>query len=398
MAAVATVRPHHLSQLNERSVLRILQARGPCSRAEVTRHMKATAPTVSKAVSSLLDSGLIEESAARQNGRGRPAKTLRLATTSAQVLGLVIDAGHCRAVAAGLDGRLHEETTTSFPTPGDYAQLIRTAAERLGQLAQRDSVRTLGLGISMPGLIDDGAKRGLLSPNLAITNGHQPGRDLSSALRLPAVLLQESHALCLAERHFGMACDRDDFAILDASTGMGLGVMLGGRLLKGQRGLAGEIGHLPIEPNGPRCGCGRRGCLETLASGTALARLCSRRRRRAIDIGELFELHRARRLSVKRELAQVGRHLAFALATVINLFDPSMLLVHGRMFDLDRKLFDRIVRRARQIALKPSVDRCQIGRAHTSKRQGAVAGIIEHLTDARIETVEQRADALLLGR
>ena len=125
---------------------------------------------------------------------------------------------------------------------------------------KRAGVKTLGLGVSLPGLVDDRRGRGVLSPNVPLTDGHAPAADLAERLGMPCVLLQESHALCLAERDYGLAKGLDDFAVLDVSTGIGLGVMLGGRLLKGHSGLAGEIGHVTAVPEGGRkCGCGNYG-------------------------------------------------------------------------------------------------------------------------------------------
>ena len=276
MPPVATAQPQLLSQINERSVLRVLQSRGPCSRADVTRQLEVTAPTVSKAVASLLRSGLLEEFDVPRNGRGRPARQLRLASVSAQVLGFVIDAGECRVVSAGLDGCLDPESEVRFSTPDTYEALLDGVASRIG-LLQKSGVQTLGLGISLPGLVDSNLQTGLLSPNVPLTNGHSPGRDLTERLGFPSILLQECHALCLAERQYHNARNLDDFAILDATTGVGLAVLTEGRLLTGRGGLAGEIGHLPVAPDGVRCGCGRRGCLETLASDSALARLVSER-------------------------------------------------------------------------------------------------------------------------
>src|SRR5262245_28030451 len=115
-AAITTIRPAVVGKLNERQVLRLLQTRGPLSRAEVARESGLSAPTVSKAVASLLKAGLLEEADAPELARGRPAPKLRLATTSAQVLGVSIDAGHCELVSAGLDGTLHNNTLT-VPTP-----------------------------------------------------------------------------------------------------------------------------------------------------------------------------------------------------------------------------------------------------------------------------------------
>src|SRR5215212_4494187 len=108
--ASTTIRPSHVGRLNERQVIRALRARGPLSRAEVARETGLSPPTVSKAVASLLRSGLLEEADAPELARGRPAPRLRLATTSAQVLGIAIDAGHCEVVSAGLDGVLHGDT------------------------------------------------------------------------------------------------------------------------------------------------------------------------------------------------------------------------------------------------------------------------------------------------
>lgn len=379
-----TAQPQLLSQMNERSVLRLLQSTGPCSRADVTRQLGVTAPTVSKAVASLLRSGLLEEFDAPSNGRGRPARQLRLATESAQVIGLVIDAGECRVVSAGLDGSLDSESGRAFPTPDSYEALIQAATLEVESFLTPE-VQTLGLGISLPGLIDSSTQTGLLSPNVPVTNGHSPALDLSERLALPSVLLQECHALCLAERHYGNARSLDDFAMLDATTGVGLGVLTGGRLLTGMSGLAGEIGHLPIEKDGHLCGCGRHGCLETLASDTALTRLISDQLGREVSFDEIARLVALGELNIDESLEAVARHLSFALATAVNLFNPSTLFVCSRMFDLDPGLLDRLRDRTESLALKPSFDACRIERARGSKREGTIAGIIEYLTDARVQ-------------
>ena len=383
--------PQLLSQINERSVLRVLQMSGPCSRAEVTRKMGVTPPTVSKAVSALLKSGLLEEFDRTENGRGRPAKQLRLATRTAQVLGLVIDAGECRLVSAGLDGRLHDTDGVVFATPDSYAALLDQVSSHVQKLLDRDGVRTLGLGISMPGLIDSRERKGLLSPNLPITDGHSPGVDLAERLGLATALVQECHALCLAERHYGDAAESDEFVMLDASVGVGLGVFSGGRLQTGSGGYAGEIGHVPVQHEGHPCGCGRRGCLETLASDTAFERQVSHRLNRPVSLREIAvqvrngELSVEDRLSVDDELAATLSHLTFAIATAINLFNPEQLFVCSRLFDLGEHVLEQLIEQTQTRALRPSFADCRIGRARGSKREGAVAAIIEHLTDSRVQ-------------
>lgn len=352
----------------------------------MTRRLGVTAPTVSKAVSSLLRGGLVEEYEHKHDGIGRPAKRLRLATERAQVLGLVIDARECRLVGASLDGELHEDSLHTFATPKTYRGLISKVVRLAEQLVARDRVETLGMGISMPGLIDHRTQTGVQSPNCPITDGRSPASDLAKLLGFDCVLLQEAHALCIAERHYGESDNGkalDDFAMLDIGSGLGLGVVSGGRVLTGHGGLAGEIGHIPRVPDGQLCGCGKRGCLETLVSESAMLRQVSARLGREIGMVQLQQ-DVACGLSIKRELNEISEHLAFAVSTVISLFNPSTLFLSSQLFDLDADLFDRLIVTVSQQTLQPSFADCRIVRAHGSKRQGAIAGIIEYLTDSLV--------------
>lgn len=379
---ISVVQPALLSKINERQVLRAIQAQGPMSRAEVARHSGISAPTASKAVESLLRAGLLEETDAPEASRGRPAKKLQLASLTAQVLGLVIDADQCRVAVAGLDGQLHDELLQAFPTPDSYEELIDSVTAAAADIVRRPGIATLGLGISMPGLIDYREQRGVLSPNVPLTDGRSPGRDLEARLNLPCVLVQESHGLCLAERYYGDARGMDDFAMLDVANGVGLGVMSGGRLLTGHSGLAGEIGHITADAEGRRCGCGNTGCLETVACDAALAWAVSQRLGRKLTANEAIELIHEGELDFTAELQRTCRYLAVGLAAVINLFNPSTLFVHGKFFTAAPGLFESVVAETRCRALPPSFADCRIVRAQGSKRQGAVAAIIEHLTES----------------
>ncbi|QJW94326.1 ROK family transcriptional regulator [Frigoriglobus tundricola] len=382
MSAITTIRPALVGKLNERQVLRVLQSRGPLSRAEVARESGLSPPTVSKAVASLLKSGLLEEADAAELARGRPAPKLRLATETAQVLGVVIDAGRCEVVSAGLDGVLHGETLV-VPTPATYPELLRALETAARRVMAKPGMRTLGLGVSLPGQVDYRKGCGVLSPNVPATNDHAPAADLADLLGVECSLLQESHALCLAERHHGLAKDMDDFALLDVGAGVGLGIMSGGRLLKGRSGLAGEIGHFTaVAEGGRRCGCGNTGCLETVASDSALAWHASRKLGRPVSQDEVIELAKSGAVDLAAELHEVAGFVAIGLAAVINLFNPATVFIHTPLFEIDAALFEIVVDKTRARALPPSFDDCRIVRAKGSKQQGAVAGIIQHLTDS----------------
>lgn len=387
MTRIATLRPSLVGKLNERQILRVIQARGPLTRAEVARHSGLSAPTVSKAVGNLLDAGLLEERAA-EFARGRPAAKLRLASERVQVLGAVIDAGRCSVVSAGFDGVLHPDSTT-FPTPATYAKLLDALAKHSRERMAKAGVETLGVGVSVPGLIDARSGRGVLSPNLPMTNGRTPAADLGDRLGIPGAAVQESHALCLAEKHYGRAVGLEDYAVLDVGAGVGLGVMSGGRLLKGHGGLAGEIGHLTVAAEGGRvCGCGNTGCLETVCNEAAFAGRVARKLGRPVTVDEAIELVRSGRGPLAAELHETAVYVAVAAAAVVNLFNPKTVFLHARLFDADDTLFERVVEMTKARALPPSAVDCSILRAKGTKQQGAVAGIVQQLTDAVADHVQ----------
>ncbi len=381
--AIASKSQHvYLAKINEGQVLRVIRNQGPSSRADIVRQSGLSAPTVSKAVASLLRAGFLEEFEGNGPVIGRPAMKLRLASESVQVLGVVIDIRRCWVVATGLDGELHEERMCSVETLGAYKKLMDALVKHVRGLMARPGVRTLGVGLTVPGLIDHRRGLDILSPNVHVIDGHSPGRDLGERLGLKCIMVQDQDALCLAERHFGRARGLEDFAILDVSSGVGMGVMSGGRLVRGYSGFAGEIGHITVCPDGRPCGCGNRGCLETVASDTALAWRVSRRLRRQVDIDEVIRLVRSGEVDLDEDCQEVIRYLAIGLAAVINIFNPSTLFIHGQIFDVEEDLFENVLEETRKRALTPSFADCRIVRAQGSKRQGAVASIIQHLMDS----------------
>ncbi|MEX0669774.1 MAG: ROK family transcriptional regulator [Pirellulales bacterium] len=370
-----------LRRINERRLLEVIQRQGPASRATLARTSGLTAPTVSKAIDLLLARGLLEELDPVEQALGRPGRLVRMATESAAVLGVVVDASTCCIVAAGLDGRVTEEQTRRLPTPDTYAAVIDGIEHGCRGLLAEISGTVHGIGVSVPGLVNERLREIVCSPNLHILDKRNPARDLEDRLGVPCVLVQETDALCLSERMYGDARGLEDFAVLDATTGLGLGAMSGGQLLAGHSGMAGEIGHITVAPDGIRCGCGNRGCLETLATDAALLRLLAESLGRPLDMTGAAALLAERAADFQHEIRTVTEHLAIAIAAVINIFNPTALFVHGVLLAGSEERFARVLERVKQRALTASLSDCTIVAARSSKRQGAIAGIMHHLTN-----------------
>ena len=179
-----------------RKVLECLQEQGPLSRADVTRMTGISAPTVSKAVNDLLESGLLEEGDAPENALGRPGKRLMLSRDSGQVIGVVLDSETCSVVTATLAGDIQTDKSLSFSTPGSYEALQQQLVANVQDAIESSSPTTLGIGISTPGLQD--GEQCLFSPNLQAINHKKPATDLTNATGVAAFCMQESRALCIA--------------------------------------------------------------------------------------------------------------------------------------------------------------------------------------------------------
>lgn len=378
-----TARPHLLRQINEREVFERVRRQGPTSRAELKRVMGVSAPTVSKAVARLVKTGLLEEvGISTEGGIGRPVMVYRVARGRVQVLGASLAVERCSVVAGSLDGEIERDNALNFKTPATYDALIKEIAERAKRLMTRRGVKTLGLGISAPGEIDVPNQRVLSSPNLHLLDGRSPSRDLAKRLGIEVTMFHDTVGAGLAERDYGAAKDLTDFVRIGVHEGFGVSVVTGGRMLEGHDGLAGEFGHIVVDPDGERCGCGNRGCLETVATDAAFARAVSKRVGRDMTADEVVRLAAAGELDVQPELDRALSYLATGIGAAINVFNPQAVLVVSRMLDADPKSMDRLRQLIASRCLGPLLSRCRIERVAPNWERAVIAGIVRHLTDA----------------
>lgn len=376
MQDYSTARPATLKRVNMRRFLDELRRSGPSSRADLSRSTGVAAPTSSGIIADLLELGLLEsadapEGLSRSGAKGRPGKLFRLASDTAYVLGVTIGVEECVAVPAGLDGAPRPAMQVNFETPKTYEDLL-LAIEAAIRAVEAPG-RCLGVGLSVPGLVEERSGRVAFSPNLQILNGRSIGPDLEARLDTKVVCTQEEHALCLAEWISGAGREFSDFIALDLSSGMGMGVVSGGRYVSGRDGFAGEIGHTTVEPDGPFCGCGNRGCLETLATDTAFLHAVRDR------LGYLVTMDEAANLDVSSELDRVLSYLAIGLASLVNVFNPEAIILNGRLLDLRPGLLEDLQARVSARALAPSAADVRLFRAKGDKSFGALAGLLDRL-------------------
>jgi glucokinase len=247
-----------------------------------------------------------------------------------------LDFGGTKLVVGFVDAGGRVLGSVRLPTPSEGpAEVVRMAAEAIALLAERLPVSRAslaGIGATVPGLAD--TANGIL--RFAPTQGWRDvpfAAMLSEAVGLPAFIANDVNACALAEMRFGAAQGCPNFLWITISTGIGGALVLNGQLFEGTRSLAGEIGHMAVVSDGSRCGCGRIGCLQAVASGTAIRQRAAERGLEAAGAQDVFELANRGNPVAVEIVDEVHRHIGLALAHAVNLLDLDLIVIGGGVAD-----------------------------------------------------------------
>lgn len=310
-----------------------------------------------------------------------------------------VDAGGTKLLGGVVDERLvvHHRVRRLLggkPT----APLIDTMVEAVEEAATASpGVQAVGFGI--PSLVDRRAGASVSSVHLPLED--LPFRDLmSERLGLPVIVDNDANGAALAEQRYGAARGAQDVVLLTLGTGIGGGVVLGGELYRGSTGAAGELGHMVIDMDGPRCqgACPNRGCLEALASGRAIGRAGEEVARRQPESGLgralaegwditgslVTELAHDGDLPAREILERAGGSLGVGIANLVNVFNPEVVVVGGGAAAAGELLLAPARRVVAERALRPSRDVVRVVAAHfgpESGMLGAAALALDELGD-----------------
>jgi glucokinase len=270
---------------------------------------------------------------------------------TARYLGIDVGGTRCKLAVLEVAGDRPELLATATLATGAGEPgpvLARLAAAGAGLAAEHGPLAAAGVGL--PGLFDEASGRVVLLPNLpAAWTGQEVASPLAGRLGVPVALINDARSFTLAESRMGAAAGCATVVCLTLGTGVGGGVVVDGRLRHGPHGRAGELGHQVIDPDGPPCGCGNRGCVEALAAGPALSRLGGRSSPRAVFRAAAGGDQRA-----AAAVRTVVGHLATGIANLVTVLWPERVVVGGGVAAAGEQLFGPL--RAAVAAAAPLVD------------------------------------------
>jgi predicted NBD/HSP70 family sugar kinase len=316
-------------------VIDALRERGIVSRAEIARITGLSRSTISTIVADLLESGLARErdgQPAEEAHAGRPPVMVSLDSSAGLALGIDFGHRHLRVAVSDLSHAVLAETWRELDVDHSAEHGLDAAAEFVEQVlseAAVDRSRVIGVGMGLPAPIDRATGAVQAASILPGWVGVDAAAEASARLGMTVEVDNDANLGALAELAWGAAKGKSEVAYIKVSSGIGAGLISGGRLHHGVGGTAGEIGHMVLAEGGPVCRCGNRGCLETLASSRSIADLLSASRREQITTRRLLELSAEGDAAAERLIGDAGRAIGVAVANLCNIINPECVIVGG---------------------------------------------------------------------
>ncbi|HEX9425627.1 MAG TPA: ROK family transcriptional regulator [Pyrinomonadaceae bacterium] len=324
-----------IRDINRQIVLNYVREREPISRAEISRETDLQRSTISAIVDALTAEGLVEEVGEGESTGGRRPTLLRLRTKEAIAVGVAITPTSTTVATSDLAGRIVEQR--GFLTDPDPDKTLGEVIALVREFSARNKGSIEAVGVSLPGLVDPSTGNAIYVPYFKWRD-IPVSRTISAAIGLPVIIDNDANAVALAELWFGRpeVSDARDFIMVLVAEGVGTGIVFDGQVYRGQRGAAGEFGHMVIGTHAPvPCSCGNRDCWEAFSSErAALARyrkLAGDERASQLNFRELVDRGLSGEANAKVALTDTALCLGVGISNLVVGFSPEAVVVGGEI-------------------------------------------------------------------
>lgn len=331
--------------LHKKQILKTLYFSGSMSNSELSKIIKLSTPKINSLLVELIDDGLVKELGRGDSSGGRRPNIYGLVEDGFYVVGMTININ--RTIVSIFNSNNQEVGETHFLPVRMHSDfdIFSEINEKLDQILRENNIergKVLVIGIDLPGLLNQ--KQGI--NKTYFPNIFNLSDELRKVFGLPVYINHDSKLRAFTEQHFGLAKNKKNVLLLQVDWGLGLGIIINGKLYAGKSGYSGEFGHLPIVENGVLCSCGKQGCLETIVSATAIARIAREGIQSGksslikelvngetdkIDISIIIEAaNRGDQFAISI-FSDVGYWLGKGIVYLIQIFNPELIVLGGRV-------------------------------------------------------------------
>ncbi len=335
-----------LKEYNESIILDLIRINKALSKAELSKLTGLSATATGAITAGLIEKGYIYETGIGESKGGRRPVLLELKPDSFYSIGIDIDYDFINLVLLDITGITVCEKVIKMPVQTDFAGVIKRAEDAATKMLDnylKDYSQLLGIGFSIPGLVDIKTHDIVLAPNLGWENSNVYSA-LTRFKEVPVFVENEAMASAICENWLGQCQHEENFVCINVKSGIGAGIYTGGRLYRGASGTAGEVGHILVDENGPKCGCGSYGCLETVASSKSIVDKAKRLVKQGtvstlnslenadeMTISDVVEAAASGDEAARAVIIEAARYMGIAVSNIVNTINPSKIVL-GKEF------------------------------------------------------------------
>lgn len=391
MSKIRTGNNKFLKEHNQKEILDLIRTRGAISKADISAITGLSPTAVGSIVANLMEKGYIHQRGVGESTGGRRPVLLELKPRSFYSLGVDFDVDYINVILVDITGRISSEKLWSTPNLGSFEHTMLKIESLSREILKESAIGLdvlLGIGLSVPGLVDIETGKLVLAPNVGWTNV-DPREWLQQRFPVPVFIENESMASAICENWIGSCQGVNNFVCINIKSGIGAGIFTGGKLYRGESGTAGEIGHIVVNENGPKCGCGNYGCLETMASTSRIAEQARRLVRQGIasslnavadvediDINRVIKAAREGDEAAKNILMESARYLGIAIADIVNTLNPSKVIIGKEFVKYANLVLDHIKSVVALKALKSPASRVEIMASPIGEKASALGAAV----------------------
>lgn len=376
-------------------ILDILRDGRAWTRRELADLTGQARTTIAQRLDVLLTAGLVRERSEASATGGRPSAAFEFNGAAKVVLAVDLGANHATYAVTDLHGTVLAHATDAVQISEGPVVVMNLVFQRLDELRREADVlhrQVMAAGVGLPGPVDQGSGRPTSPPIMPGWDGYDVRRIVSERFACPVFVDNDANVLALGEKAIAWA-GISDMIFVKVATGIGAGIISGGRLLHGAEGAAGDIGHVHCAVAGERaCRCGNRGCLESLAGGMSIAATLTSLGVPASSPRDIVELVRAGNLEAVHALREAGRALGDVLAACTALLNPRVIIIGGEIVEVGEPLLAGVRESVYSRALPLASRNLRVAVA----KAGALGGVIgaAHLAIDSVLSPEHLSDAL----
>ncbi|MCF4100602.1 ROK family protein [Gillisia sp. M10.2A] len=390
-------------------IIKHLYLNGANTNADICNTFNVSLPTSMSLLNQLVADGIVSKQGRGESVGGRKPDLFGLKKNIFFVLSIQVEKFKVKlAILDNTHQILHEKTVkTKISKDFKSVDVLYKYASELIKTSKIDTEKLLGIGISMPGLVSSEEGR-----NFTYFISDEEPESLQSALekkfKKPVVILNDAKSACLAECRFGLAKNKNNVLVISMDWGIGLGIIMGGKMHTGASGFAGEFGHIPMVEDGLLCHCGKRGCLETVASGFALvekAKQGIRNGQNSIlstlvheDLDKLEPqviieaANRGDQFAIN-VLSEIGISLGKGIAILIQIFNPELIILEGKIAEAKQFIITPIQQSINTYSMIQLKERTEISLSTLGKNSsllGATVAVMDHIFKGQIASVKSQ--------